>query len=247
MQKETTKKLIALGISLMFFLVGCVDTSVQPLPQQIDYKSQVNIVNLADAGGLKNVVMNYRDNQTVSFGAIGFGAESPANAFKEIPAGSKKVVVTFSNSSSKTFQLVTDTDIKMRLFVVYDSTAGYKVVKFGERMLWQTNNAKNAQFYPKDSSFVALVSGLALSADSWEFKSSVDTTKDTTITFKSALNVGDYAFYEKIPAGKYTVSIFSGNTTLSTTQNVSVASQGRYTAILYGSTTNVKFKLFKDD
>ena len=52
MRKADKIKLsVMVGVSLLAFVVGCVDTAVQPIPTSIDYKSDVNIVNLAAGTG----------------------------------------------------------------------------------------------------------------------------------------------------------------------------------------------------
>ena len=49
------KLLYIFGISLIFYLVGCVDNTVQNLPSSVDYHSQVQIINLAAENGAATI------------------------------------------------------------------------------------------------------------------------------------------------------------------------------------------------
>ena len=58
MRKADKIKLsVMVGVSLLAFIVGCVDTSVQPIPTTIDYQSNVSIVNLVAGGGVAAIAV----------------------------------------------------------------------------------------------------------------------------------------------------------------------------------------------
>ena len=46
-----TKLLIVISIFTVVFVAGCVDTSVQPIPNSINYSSQIKVVNLVSGAG----------------------------------------------------------------------------------------------------------------------------------------------------------------------------------------------------
>ena len=64
---DKTKLLYVIGISLVLFMFGCVDTNVQNVPSSIDYHSQVKFVNLIDSVGTATISVNGNSMGSAAF------------------------------------------------------------------------------------------------------------------------------------------------------------------------------------
>ena len=49
------KLLVAMLFGILVYVVGCVDTSVQTIPESINYTSQLKVVNLVSGGGTATI------------------------------------------------------------------------------------------------------------------------------------------------------------------------------------------------
>ena len=249
MKKQTTIKFVIIfGISVMFYLLGCVDTNVQPIPDHFNFRSQVKVVNVGyENGGA--ISMNSVTGGPISFGTVGYGEESLE--FKDIPAGSKKLIINYSSSAADTFSLVTDTDAKLRIFLMGNDTTKRVAKKSMERNIWQTkNSATDKNLYPVDSVYVAFMNGSPnASFDTLIVKG----TSIDTFAFKKSLKMGDGAAYMKFPAGTDTLSFISSSDSLDSgsytliTKEFNFASQSRYTSVIYGTIQSLKIKVYQDD
>ncbi len=251
MQKADKIKLLSLiGISLILFLSGCVDTSVQPIPSSFNFRSQVKIVNLAPGTGSASVSMDIASGGSMQFGPVAFGDEAPTSgqAFSDIPAGAKTFNITYSSGvNSDVFKLVTDTDYKMRLFIVSDTAANSRdFIKATERYIWQQKGTDNGKkLFPADTAQLALFNGCPdITVDQVIFHNtaggedvSVDVNKGG---FKSGMP------YQKVAAGNYNVFVVAGSDTV-TTISFDAQAQVRSTAVLYDRLSSLKNKIFTDD
>ncbi len=98
------KLLYIFGISLIFYFIGCVDTSVQNIPTSIDYHSQIQILNLASVNGAVTIdVVNADGSMDGTTGQLNVGDAYPADGqpFMDIPSGAKTFNVTFANSGTE--------------------------------------------------------------------------------------------------------------------------------------------------
>lgn len=231
-----TKLLVAFGIITVVFIAGCVDTNVNPIPDSIDYSSQIKVVNLVSGAGDATLSLNGQ-----SLGTAAFGTEVPASSgFLTIPAGSKTLTATYSVAGgNETYQFATATEYKIRAFLVGTSAAS-EVVLFHQRYIWQTKDSDYGKtLFPADTGWVAFFNG---SPDA--VLNTVSINGDETDL--GGLSAGNGYKYIKLPAGAYTFEV-TYNDTLSTSFTYDVASKGRYTAVIYDASASIKNAVFVDD
>jgi hypothetical protein len=264
MRKADKIKLsVMVGVSLLAFVVGCVDTAVQPIPTSIDYKSDVNIVNLAAGTGAATVNVYHAvvdqnalaqntlqtkidySSATMSGTGIAMGSTLPASTYQEIPSGGLAVVVTYANSAAKdTFLLSADSQYKMRLFIVGDtSSAGRAVVKSTERYIWQTpGSTEGAQLFPAGSGWLKVFNG------SPDGSVSVDVQDAATDSLygKATVDFSKGNGYLQLPSGKNFNVIVTAGTTVDTLA-FTPGSQKRYTAAVYDYAASLQVKILTDD
>ncbi len=238
------KIVIFLGIGLLLFLASCVDTSVNPIPSSFDFKSQVNIVNLAEGVSQAAVSLKSKDGSTDNFGPVAFGAESPAGSFKEVSAGTKTIIFNHNNTTEK-FQFSAETDKKMRVFV-YGPAGERDIYRHVERYIFQTKDAENNEhLYPKDSAQVAFFNG---SSDAVVAGlEAVGGGVDTLLSFAKDTKMGMAAPYSQLKAGSYTFYVISAASDTLTSFSAKLESKKRYTAVVYDVIANIKTKVFTDD
>ncbi|MDW8108094.1 MAG: hypothetical protein RMJ81_00385 [Candidatus Kryptonium sp.] len=233
-------KFLAFLLIFSFVIVvfnSCVDTSVQNITT-IDYKSQVQFVNLAiGVGGISIKV----DGE--SFGTVAFSEQMPS--YREVPSGAKKVVVDYENPRipNDTFSIVFDTERKMRVFIIGDTTTR-TFVKADERYIWQTKDSKEgSHLFPADTFQVRVFHGVrgGRSVDSVRVRVG---TRDTTIAFPLAYSrVSSYIKF-RVVGVPYTFIARSGRDSL-TSVVINPEAKRRYTVILYDSP--MKSKALIDD
>jgi len=231
--------LLILSLGIVLFLAGCVDTSVNPIPSSLNYRSQVKVVNFATGVASATIKLQDKSGSVTSFGAVAYGAEN-GGGFKDIPAGNKTLL--FNNGES--YKLSADTDIKMRVFIL-GSSSDRRVAKLTERYIFQTKDSPNSEnLYPSDSAAVNFMNG---SSDA-SIDGFIATAQggDTTVTFSAALESGHAVSNVKLKAGSYDFYVLSAGDTLATFKTV-LGARSRYTAAVYGSSTTLKGKVFKDD
>ncbi len=235
--------LLTFGMSLVFLMVGCVDTSVQPIPSKIDYRSQVKIVNLAPDISTADFTLVTHAKKTISFGTIAYGDES-AGDYKDIPAGSKQL-----QFNSETLKLTTEVDRRMRLFVVGATAADRDVIKMDDRYIFQKKDDPGSKMlYRPDTAAVAFANGspgLAITKIN-----AVSADVDTTLAI--ALGYGSVANHQYLKAGDYTINIISNNKagngdSVVTSFQAGLTAKGRFTAVIYGNKTSLQNKVFTDD
>jgi hypothetical protein len=228
--------LLAIGICTVVFIAGCVDTSVNPIPSSIDYSSQIKIVNLVQGAGQASLTLNGQ-----SLGAVDFGSEIPGSgsAFLTIPSGNKTLTATFASAADQKYQFAASTDYKLRAFLV-GTAASSELAAVYQRYVWQTKDSPNGKaLFPADTGWVAFFNG---SPDAVLNSVSINGT-DTDL---GGIALGGSHKYVKLAAGNYTFDV-TYNDSLSTTFTYSVASQGKYTAVVYDVAANIKNAVFIDD
>ena len=244
------KLLYVLGISLIFFFAGCVDTSVNNLPTTVNYRSQVNVVNLAAGMGSAHVIMHEASGataaagQTIDFGSINLGNTSPSDgSFQDIPAGSKTVMIAYSGSSAKdTLKLSTISNYKLRLFLVGTSSAGSRsFVTMNQRYIASTK--EDTILFPKTEAQVAFVNG---SPDDTVSTVGMVAGSDTTEVSLADLVMGDASSYSQFTPKTYNIYVTSSTGAVAQ-QSVALKAQGRYTVIIYDNASNLKLKVLTDD
>ncbi len=243
MKKADKKKLLYLiSVSLIFFLVSCVDTNITNIPETINYQSQVSVANLAADVGSATVKLNAQSGSVADFGAVAFGT---ASAYKLIPAGNKTLAISYSGGAKDNgFKLFTDVDYKIRLILVGDNTAR-EVIKVIQRNYNSTK--KDTSLFPAGYGQVTFFNG-----SPQDTLNSVDviTGGDTTNHDLSGLVMGEGSgTYLKLKTGSYKFDFMVGSGAnkkiVSVSQNLS--DMGRYTAVIYDNHSSLKSKVFTDD
>jgi hypothetical protein len=225
---DKVKFLLVLCSGLIFFISGCVDTSVQTIPDHIVYNSQVKFTNLVTGAGTATLSLN---NQSV--GDLGFGEESSLLTFQ---AGSKTLSATFSNAANTQYLFSLDTDYKYRVLLV-GTAASSNAVRNAQRYIFQTPDvsADSALVTFFNGSPGGTVLGMAISGPQ-------------TGSVSTALSTGDFSSTESYIPGDYSVEVTYANVdTLSTTFTYSVEKAHKYTAVVYDTLSTLKFKVFMDD
>lgn len=229
--------LLTMSIWTVVFITGCVDVSVQPIPNSINYSSQIKVVNLVSGAGTATLTLNGQ-----SLGSVDFGSEVPGPqlAFLTIPAGSKTLSASFASAASKDFQFAATTDYKIRIFLV-GTAASNDLVTNSQRYIWQTKDSDNGKaLFPPDTGQVAFFNG---SPDA--VLNSV-TINGTTIIFDSPLEMGDGAPYIMLKSGSYSFNVLY-NDSLHTTFDYNLGAKDRYTAVIYDAAASIKNAVFVDD
>jgi len=239
-----TKLLLVLTISVftVVFIAGCVDTSVQPIPNSIDYSSQIKVVNLVSGAGTATLTLNGQ-----SLGSADFGSEVPGSQsnFLTVPAGSKTLSASFASAANKDFQFAASTDYKLRVFLV-GTAAISDLATIYQRYIWQTPGSDNGKaLFPADTGQIVFFNG---SPDAiLNSVTIVTTTNDTTtIEFDSPLEMGDGTSYLKLKSGNYSFNVLY-NDSLHTTFDYDLVAKGRYTAAIYDTEASIKNAVFVDD
>ena len=244
------KLLYIFGISLMFYFIGCVDTSVQNIPTTIDYQSQIQLVNLASAGGTATIDVVNADGSIDASTQLSVGSAYPADTqpFMDIPSGTKTFKVTFSNSSfNNEFKLTIDTERKIRLLLYNPDANSADLIKLDERYIWQEKNSEHAgDLFPADTAQISF------------FNASPDVSVDsiyvqgTAIDLSSSLAVGKGTSYMFFDPASYTITFKKDTTDVGGNPNLATAtinaqSKGKYSAVLYGTQGNLQAKVYTDD
>lgn len=262
MRKADRIKLsVIVGVSLLAFIVGCVDTSVQPIPKSIDYRSQISVVNLTVGTGTATVNVygakpsvagdgsladNIDYSSAILTGSLTLGSVAPAT-YQDVPAGAKAIIVTYTSAAKDTFKLTTDTDYKMRLFIVGDNSAGGRtLVKSAERTIFQApGSSGGASLFPDGYGWVKFFNG---SPDVGTVGDVVvkGGKLDTTFAFNAGFAKG--SDYLKLASGTaYTFTVRSDAKDTLTTFSQTPASKGRYTTVIYDVKASLKNKVLTDD
>jgi len=263
MKKDDKSKFLYLfiGITLILFLAGCVDTGVENIPSNISYLSQLKVVNLVPGSGTATITLN-----GAQIGTPNPGEEVPGagQSFMDVPSGPNTLDINV-NSTTISRTISTETQYKMRLYVVMDTMQvvhidpvdstividsvinNYDVIKNLQRYTWQSKGSQNgSSLFPPNIIQVELfngspdaeVTGLRLYGGGGDI--SVDL--DESVTYKGT---SSYIEFET-PSGDYSLDVITSDTTF-TIGSSSYQTQGRYTAVIYDYTGVIKGGVFLDD
>jgi hypothetical protein len=235
---------MAMSIFTVVFIVSCVDLSVQPIPNSIDYSSQIKIVNLVSGAGTATLTMNGQ-----SLGTVDFGSETPGS-FLTIPSGSKTLNASFASAASSDYQFAAATDYKFRVFM-WGTAATNDVTLYYQRYIWQTPGSANGDaLFPANMGQVAFFNG---SADAVILSVTLTGPDTTTVDFEAttAIESGVGSPYTELTSGSYSISIvysdLEGVTDTLPTFDYTLESKGRYTAVIYDEVASIKNAVFIDD
>lgn len=232
-----TRLLLAIGFISALLIAGCVDTSVNPLPDKIEYSSQMKVVNLVSGADQATLTLNGQ-----SLGSAALGSEVPGSGtdFLTVLSGSKTLISNFSSASIDTFKFAAATERKFRVFLVGDVTDNSAVI-MTQRYVWQTKDSQEGTaLFPDGSGWIAFFNG---SPDAVLNSVTID---GTATTFTGGLAMGKGKGYIKLAAGTHDfVLYYNNNQTLTFTYNL--ASKGRYTAVVYDVAASIKNAVLVDD
>jgi len=214
---------------MLFFISGCVDTSVQTIPSSIDFSSQASFINLVTGAGAADFTIN---SQSVS--DLGFGVET---GVMTIPAGSKNVDVSFANGPDQTYSFSLETDYKFRVYMI-GTSASSDVVKTTLRRVDGMYNTN------PDSALVAFFNA---SPESELNGFTIAGTDTTDISFDSNVAFGESSPQMAFAPGNYKVAL-SYNDSLSTSLSfdLSVEANGQYVAVAYDTLSSMKMTVLTD-
>jgi hypothetical protein len=225
---DKVKFLLVLCSGLIFFITGCVDTSVQTIPDQIVYHSQVKFTNLVTGAGTATLSMNGQ-----SIGDLGYGEET---SLLTVQAGSKTLSATYTGAADQQYLFSLDTDYKYRVLIVGTASSS-SIVKNTQRYIFQTPDV------PADSAVITFFNG-----SSSDTVNSIDISGPQTGGVTTALAPGDFSTSSSYAPGDYTVQVsYSNVVSMSKTFNYSIAKAHKYTAVVYDTLSTLKFKVFMDD
>ena len=227
---DKVKFLLVLCSGLIFFIPGCVDTSVQTIPSNIDQRSEASFVNIVTGGGAASFNI---DGNALN---VDFGTES---SVYNIPAGSKNVTVNFSTGGSEAYSFSTDVDYKFRVFF-YGTTASSEAKRFTYKRVDGTlsNNPDSALVTFFNGSPESTLDGLTM----------ISSTDTQTVSFESSVGYGNMSDMMTFAPGNYMVGL-SYNDSLATSPNFTfnVSAGGRYTAVTYDTLSNMKLTVLTDN
>ncbi|MDT3695480.1 MAG: hypothetical protein ROY99_03745 [Ignavibacterium sp.] len=232
-----TRLLFTISFVSALLIAGCVDTSVNPIPDSIEYSSQIKVVNLVSGAGLASLILNGQ-----SLGSADLGGEVPGsgNGFLTITSGNKTLTANFASANSNSYKFAATTERKFRVFLVGNDSSNSAVV-MNQRYVWQTKDSKEGEaLFPDGFGWVAFFNG---SPDAVLNSVSIDGTETT---FTGGLATGKAKGYIKLTAGSHSFNI-SYNDTLNTTFDLNVASKSRYTAVVYDVAASIKNAVLVDD
>jgi hypothetical protein len=265
MRKADKIKLsVIVGVSLLAFVVGCVDTSVQSIPNTVNYNSEVAIVDLTvgtgtatissygsvvDQDSLATNVLttkyDWLNKITGISGNMTMGSTLPADgSFLTVPSGKKAFVVTYTGiAAADTFQLSMVSNYKERFYLVGD-TGQRQLIAGTQRYIWQTpGSTEGATLFPSGSGWLEVFNG------SPDGTISVDVQDAAT---DSSYDAADVAFsratagYFQLPSGKNYNLIVTAGSTVDTVAFAPVSLK-RYTAIVYNNAASLQIKVLTDD
>lgn len=237
------KLLLVVSICTIIFIAGCVDTSVQTIPNSVNYSSQIKIVNLVSGAGTATLTLNGQ-----ALGSVDFGNEIPGatSDFLTIPSGSKTLSATFAGAAAKSYKFAATTDYRIRIFL-FGTGASNDLFSSSQRYIWQTKNSSGAgDLFPADTGQVAFFNG-SPDAKLNSFKA-VETSGTDTISgsFGGGLETGKMDPYRKFKAGTYAFNVLY-NDSLHATFNHTLGAKSRYTAALYDAAATLKNSVLTDD
>ena len=116
-----------LGIILTLFLTSCVDTSVQNIEPQ-DYRSQVRFVN---------DVPNEAAAVTLDGSQVGTLQTGETSSYRETTSGSHDVLASYTTGPNAEGRLVFETDYKITVTVIEDTSGNRFLVKTIDGYIWQ--------------------------------------------------------------------------------------------------------------
>jgi len=122
------KILYSIVIGIILYLAGCVDTGVENIPQNINFNSQVRFVNQVPGA-----------NATISIdgGSVGTVQSGATSSYTQAPSGSRNIIASYSSGPNVEGPIFLETDYKITVSIVEDSTGNRFFVKSLDGYVWQ--------------------------------------------------------------------------------------------------------------
>lgn len=247
---DKNKFLFSIIIGLILIWSGCVDTSVENIPDSFDFNSQLKIVNIASATNAQSITVLNKEGVEIGTFQIALGQESPAEGepFMNIPSGAKTFIVHFASSPDQTFRLSLESERRIRLYILNPDAATTDILKSDLRYTWQVKNSVNGRglFYP-DSASVAFLNGTSDATIASVIAQSTEI--DTLIHFDEALVVGGSSSLNLKAPADYTIYFLSDTDDTLSTLTLNANALSRYTTVVYGSqgAGTLTSKVYTDD
>ena len=255
MNKADKMKLFYIfGVSLIFFLSGCIDTNVTNVPSSVDFHSQVKLVNVASDVGNASITLGQVTGGTLNAqltGSLALGAELPASGapYADISSGAKTMIVKYDNVAvPDTFKFTLDSQTKMRIFIIGNSNAGSRnTVRLIERYTFQAKNTSDGStLFPPDTASIQFYNATADSSDAMITLASSDNSVKLDTAYNDLAFGGQFHYLKvKATGNSYKISTVAGSDTVSTT--FTPAAKDRYTGVLYGRAGGYVLKILTDD
>jgi hypothetical protein len=125
---DKNKLLFSISIGLILIWSGCVDTGVENIPTTINFRSQVRFVN---------EVANASATITVDGSQAGTVQSGETSAYVETASGSRNIIATYSSGPNVEGILSLETDYKITITIVEDTTGTRSFVKTLDGYIWQ--------------------------------------------------------------------------------------------------------------
>ena len=226
---DKVKFLLVLCSGLIFFIPGCVDTSVQSIPSSFDQRSQVTFVNLVAGAGDATFTI---DGKSVS---AGYATES---GVVDIPAGNRNISVNFASGPAQNYSFSADVDAKMRVYFVGTDSAS-DITRFTLRRIDGTINTI------PDTALVSFFNGSP--GSTLNGFSYVEGTDTSDVEFDAPVDFGSKSETLQFLPGDYTViSLAYDDTTAAISTALNVQANTRYTGVTYDLPSNMKLNVLTD-
>lgn len=119
---------LLIGFSLILFIVSCVDLSVENIPQSINYRSKVKFMN--DVPGADATI-------TVDGSQVGTVQSGGESSYMDATSGSRYVKASYTSGPNVEGNVILDTDRKIIVTIVEDSTGARFFVKSDDGYIWE--------------------------------------------------------------------------------------------------------------
>ena len=217
----SSKLLISLTIVVLLLGVGCIEIDKEVI-STVDFSSEARFVNLSRLGSATVQL----EDVNISFGSLSAGE---ASSYKEIDAGSRKLVVTFSEGNSTadiTMSMVFATEKKSSVFILGD-TSGTKFINAVEHYTFDAPPNLNANWTHSDSAIVRVLNGLP------DFEEiTVSVVGDNSEFTADALLYGKASSYNMIFPGDYAITVAINDSTVMA-DTLALLAGARYTVAIY--------------
>ncbi len=227
---DKVKFLLVLCAGLIFFIPGCVDTSVQSIPHSFDQRSEVTFVNLVAGAGDATFTI---DGNSVS------AVYATETSMLNIPAGSKNITVNYA-TGPETYGFSTDTDARMRIFFIGTDSASE---------VQRTTLSLIGGIGPAIADTALVTFFNASPGATLDGFTMVEGSDTTDVEFDASVEFGKYSELIQYLPGDFSIISLAYNDSLTASVSSSLSVQGntKYTAVTYDMPSNMKLNVLTDN